>query len=499
MKKAFITLLTEFVEDNGRKILENPDRFKSLFLDFSQNQFKAEVQIFCQFLASPQAQEIKQSDDVDTLFLNGVAERFHQAYLFDKNTCELIVKAFAMSMGLIDKKVFATEVTRETVKPKAVKEKIEKKEDKPVSKIVKKPTEEKPKEQKTKQPAEDKPISKKQKEVLVKEELPVKSKPHDDKNINRDFPHLKQNNVNFSKKNKKIILIGVAIIAVIGFSIFGINKNIEIQQQRIAIEAQRQREAEIQRQRDAEAQRQRELETQRQRELEIRRQIEAAGFVFIQGGTFYMGSHLYIVARDSDETPRHVSISSFYIGRYPVTQREYQDIIGTNPSYFKGDNLPVEQVSWFDAIEYCNRRSQKEGLTPVYSISGSGNNRSVTWNHVANGYRLPTSAEWEYACRAGTNTPFNTGNNITTSQANFNNSVGRTTPVGSYAPNAWGLYDMHGNIYEWNWDFLDDGYRINRGGCWSNRSQFLRTVSWTYANPSRISSACGFRVARNVN
>jgi formylglycine-generating enzyme required for sulfatase activity len=247
-------------------------------------------------------------------------------------------------------------------------------------------------------------------------------------------------------------------------------------------------------------------------------------FVRINGGTFTMGSPANEPEREDNEGPQHqVTVSAFYMGKYEVTQKEYQEVMGTNPSYFKGPNLPVEQVSWFDAVEYCNKRSQKEGLTPAYTISGAGNNRAVTWNRNANGYRLPTEAEWEYACRAGTTTPFSTGNNITTDQANYNgnypynnNAKGayrkKTTPVGSFAPNPWGLYDMHGNVWEWCWDWYGDyssgaqtdpdgaasgSYRVERGGSWISDASFARSVYRGYNVPYyRISSGFGFRLVR---
>jgi formylglycine-generating enzyme required for sulfatase activity len=222
------------------------------------------------------------------------------------------------------------------------------------------------------------------------------------------------------------------------------------------------------------------------------------------------------------------------MGKYEVTQKEWTAVMGSNPSRFKGDNLPVENVSWYDAIEYCNRLSEKEKLTPAYTIDKSrkdGNNKNefddikwtVTWNRNANGYRLPTEAEWEYACRAGTRTPFSTGNNITTSLANYdgnypynNNAKGtyreKTTVVGSFAPNPWSLYDMHGNVWEWCWDWYGNyaggaqtdpigassgSYRVQRGGSWYSSAQFVRSAYRSNATPFYRDSYLGFRVARN--
>ncbi|MCL2444278.1 MAG: formylglycine-generating enzyme family protein [Treponema sp.] len=237
----------------------------------------------------------------------------------------------------------------------------------------------------------------------------------------------------------------------------------------------------------------------------------APGFVRINGGTFTMGSPANEARRESDEIQRQVTISSFQMSRYPVTQREYQEVMGTNPSHFRGDNLPVEMVSWFDAIEYCNRRSQREGLTPAYTISGSGDNRTVTWNRNANGYRLPTEAEWEYACRAGTTTPWNTGTSITTDQANYNNVIGRTTPVDRYPANRWGLYDMHGNVWEWCWDLygpyasgaqtnptgaVSGDYRVLRGGSWILSVEYARSAFRNVDGPYYRDDFLGFRLAR---
>jgi formylglycine-generating enzyme required for sulfatase activity len=255
------------------------------------------------------------------------------------------------------------------------------------------------------------------------------------------------------------------------------------------------------------------------------------GFVKIQGGTFTMGSPASEAERDSNEVQHQVTVTGFYMSRYEVTQAEYEAVMGTNPSNFKGSNLPVERVSWYDAVEYCNKRSVREGLTPAYTVNktrSDPNNTSendenkwlVTRNPSTNGYRLPTEAEWEYACRAGTTTPFSTGNNITTNQANYNgnypynnNAAGtyreKTTAVGSFAANSWGLYDMHGNVWEWCWDWYgsyvngDDplgavsgAFRVGRGGSWINYGRGLRSAVRNNAYPSYRSSLLGFRLVR---
>jgi formylglycine-generating enzyme required for sulfatase activity len=262
-----------------------------------------------------------------------------------------------------------------------------------------------------------------------------------------------------------------------------------------------------------------------------------ASFVRIEGGTFTMGSPSNEPERRDLEGPQHqVTLSSFYMGKYQVTHAEYAALMGTNPGGYKpkDTNSPVTIVSWYDAVEYCNRLSQKERLTPAYTIDKSrsdSNNTSssdkVKWlvmlNQNANGYRLPTEAEWEYACRAGTTTPFSTGNNITTDQANYdgkkpynNNATGiyrgTNMPVGSFAPNPWGLYDMHGNVWEWCWDWIglyssgaqtnprgpvSGADRVFRGGSNINEGYTLRSAFRTGNNPSVRDSAIGFRLVRN--
>ena len=244
--------------------------------------------------------------------------------------------------------------------------------------------------------------------------------------------------------------------------------------------------------------------------------------VRIEGGTFTMGSPDNELNRYDEETQKQVTVSSFWMGKYEVTHREFQEIMGYNPNNFTGDlNRPVEQVTWFDAVEYCNKLSQKEGFTPVYTITGRTpatgypiTAATVTANWDANGYRLPTEAEWEYACRAGTTTAYNTGDNISLGQANFYSDEwqGMTTPVGSYAPNAWGLCDMHGNVFEWCWDWdwygdytsgeqtnrgaVSGYFRVVRGGSWGNNEQFHRSAYRHSNHPSYRDNTLGFRVVR---
>ena len=139
------------------------------------------------------------------------------------------------------------------------------------------------------------------------------------------------------------------------------------------------------------------------------------GFVYISGGVFQMGSPQSEAWRSDDEKQHTVTVSDFYMSQYEVTQAEYQAVMNNNPSNFSGENLPVENVSWLDAVAYCNARSEQEELTPAYTIDG----QNVSWERSANGYRFPTEAEWEYACRAGTTTPFYMENSPSAEEANY--------------------------------------------------------------------------------
>lgn len=241
----------------------------------------------------------------------------------------------------------------------------------------------------------------------------------------------------------------------------------------------------------------------------------------ITGGTFTIGSPLSEAWRMADEVQHTIIVSDFQIGLYEVSQSQYGSLMGSNPSSVQGDDLPVESVSWLDAIHYCNALSEHEGLTSAYHIDGN----TITWNREADGYRLPTEAEWEYACRAGSSTPFNTGRNISASQANWytnypyieNEGGGtynrRTVAVTSYKPNVWGLYNMHGNVGEWCWDTfgtydalpqenpasVENGrFHVVRGGSWFDVGKHLRSAYRSVLPTSYRADNIGFRIARNV-
>ena len=237
--------------------------------------------------------------------------------------------------------------------------------------------------------------------------------------------------------------------------------------------------------------------------------------VYIPGGTFMMGSPEDERYRQSREKPQHeVRVEAFYMGKYQVTQKQWQAVaklpkierdLDPEPSRFKGENRPVEQVSWYDAVEFCGRLSKATGKE----------------------YRLPSEAEWEYACRAGSSTPFHYGETITSELANYDASVTyaseaageyrrETTAVGSFPPNSFGLYDMHGNVDEWcadpwhgNYEGApkdgslwlengDDNYSPLRGGCWNFSSRNCRSAYRIYGSRDVINYSVGFRVSCGV-
>ncbi|MBR8836630.1 MAG: formylglycine-generating enzyme family protein [Stigonema ocellatum SAG 48.90 = DSM 106950] len=244
--------------------------------------------------------------------------------------------------------------------------------------------------------------------------------------------------------------------------------------------------------------------------------------VLITGGTFLMGAPETEEGSSDDERPQHqVTVPTFFMGKYPVTQAQWQAVaalpqvnreLNPDPSYFKGENRPVETVSWYDVVEFCDRLSRATGKP----------------------YRLPSEAEWEYACRAGTTTPFHFGETITTDLANYrgtdnekykwSGSYGagpkgtyreETTDVGSFGvANAFGLYDMHGLVWEWCADHWHDNYdgaptdgsvsrnendndnqtMLLRGGSWNNGPENCRSAVRSRDAPDLGIGNIGFRV-----
>ncbi len=280
--------------------------------------------------------------------------------------------------------------------------------------------------------------------------------------------------------------------------------------------------------------------------------------VFIKGGTFDMGYDY----GEEDERPRHqVTVSDFYLAKYQVTVSEFKKFIGgsryqTNADIKKGsfywDGLdwqfkagvnwkhaadgkevedlseyhhPVVHVSWYDAIYYCNWLSKKHDLEPVYEIDSS----MVIANWEANGYRLPTEAEWEYAARSGGEDEKYAGTSVDSlvfmygnywepdpAEATVMDDFSYTSPVGSFEPNKLGLYDMSGNVWEWCWDWYgiyyyeksqdstdpegpEEGiHRTQRGGSWKSTYPYLQCVFRGYFSPDDGDYSIGFRLARNA-
>jgi formylglycine-generating enzyme required for sulfatase activity len=226
--------------------------------------------------------------------------------------------------------------------------------------------------------------------------------------------------------------------------------------------------------------------------------------VYIPGGTFIMGSPGTESGRKASESPQHqVIVPAFYAGKYPITQAQWQAVMGNNPSHFKGKKRPVENVGWNEAVEFCRKLSEKTGKI----------------------YRLLSEAEWEYACRARTTTPFYFGETITPDLVNYNGDHPfcgapreryrkQTIDVGSFPPNPFGLYDMHGQLLEWcsdkwhinydcaptdgsSWETGTNNYPVLRGGSWVNGAAGCRAAYRIYGSvgSSNWHGNWGFRVA----
>ena len=219
--------------------------------------------------------------------------------------------------------------------------------------------------------------------------------------------------------------------------------------------------------------------------------------VSIPGGRFQMGSTEY----DPEQPVHQVTVKPFFMGKYPITEEQWEAVMGNNLSSFEGAKSPVESVFWKDAMEFCAKLSQKTGKN----------------------YRLPSEAEWEYACRAGTTTPFHFGETITPDLVNYDGNYPyasapkglyreETTPVGSFPPNAFGLYDMHGNVWEWcqdvwhddyngaptdgsSWETGRSYYRVQRGGSWDYGAVVCRSASRYGLALGGEGRYFGFRVA----
>ena len=252
------------------------------------------------------------------------------------------------------------------------------------------------------------------------------------------------------------------------------------------------------------------------------------GMILIPAGSFQMGDS--IGEGYADELPVHtVTVSAFYMDKYEVTKALWDEVatwaasngydIRPSDGDGRGSDHPVYYVSWYEAVKWANARSEKEGLVPCYTVGGNvyrvgQNTPDCNWS--ANGYRLPTEAEWEKAARGGLEGQrYPWGNDIDCTKASYYSCVGGTTPVGSYPPNGYGLYDMAGNMWEWVWDWYNSGYyslspgsdprgpasgsfRVARGGSWFSSASGCRVANCGSLSPGDDSFGLGFRLVRTA-
>ena len=241
----------------------------------------------------------------------------------------------------------------------------------------------------------------------------------------------------------------------------------------------------------------------------VRLLSKVSEMVEIKGGTFMMGSPEDEEDRYDDEVQHEVTLTrEFLMMKYTVTQALWESVMGENPSLFRGASRPVECVSWFDCIDFANQLSEKEGLQKVYERDGS----EVKMNLEANGYRLPTEAEWEYAARGGEDYIYSGSNNVDEVAWYYGNSGEETYGVGQKKVNGYGLYDMSGNVFEWVWDWYGEyprdsqtdplgspsgSSRVLRGGSWIDDPESVR-VSYRYCvGPTSRYDNLGFRLGRS--
>jgi formylglycine-generating enzyme required for sulfatase activity len=244
---------------------------------------------------------------------------------------------------------------------------------------------------------------------------------------------------------------------------------------------------------------------------------------FVAGGTFQMGSDAVGSAGQPAQPVHSVTVAPFWMDSTEVTQADYQSLVGADPAEFYDDpDRPIEMVTWYDAVLYCNARSKRDGKDTVYSytsVSGTardGRNGlgNLAINFEANGYRLPTEAEWEYACCAGTTSEYYWGSDSANQYAWYSgNSSGTTHPVGTKLSNAWGLYDMCGNAWEWCNDWYgaytseaqtdprgpnSGTVRVIRGGSWERNAAYLQSASRLSVYPVYLGYDVGFRACMSA-